>query len=122
MLPVERADERASLEDDRRVSKARPVVLAARDRAVEELGRVDGAGQRRRLGRHAVDELVVERPEVRELNQGGHRRQAFVGAELEALDLGRLGVERRAGQLLGDLSVVRRAHASSSSLPSPPGA
>ncbi len=97
VLPVERAHERAPLEDDRRVPERRPVVLAGRDGAVQELGRVDDARQAGVPDRHAVEVLVVERAEVGELNERGDRRQARVGgAELEALDLGRLGLRASA--------------------------
>ena len=79
------------------------MVLAAGHSAVQKLRRVDRPRQFRPSDRDAVEVLVVERPEVRELKQGRHGREARVGgAELEALDLLRLGVERRPGQLLGD--------------------
>jgi hypothetical protein len=79
------------------------VVLAAGDGAVQELRRVEDSRQPRAPGRTAVDELVVQRPEVGELDEGSDRRAAFVnGTQLEALDLGRFRVERRPGELLRD--------------------
>ena len=69
MAAVERADELVALEEERRIAKPRPVVLAARDRAVEELGGIDGPRQTGGADRHAVEVLVVELPEVGELDQ-----------------------------------------------------
>ena len=80
-----------------------PVVLAAGDRAVEHLGGIDRTRQARLAGRHAVDVLDVEGAEVGDLDQSRDRRQARLGrAELEALDLVRLGIEGPAGDLLRD--------------------
>ena len=71
--------------------------------------------------RHAVEVLVVERAQVGELDERRDRRQARVGrAALEALDdpqARRPSVGRASSSATA--SVVRRAHASSSSLPRP---
>ena len=79
------------------------MILAGRDGAVQELRRVDRSRQPGAPDRHAVEVLVVERAEIGQLDERRDRRQALVGrTELEAFDLCRFGVERRARELLGD--------------------
>jgi hypothetical protein len=102
VLSVERPDELVPLEEERRVAQRSPVVLAAGHRSVEQLGRVDGFRQARPANRHAVEVLVVELPEIGELDQRGDRGKLLVReAEVVALDLGGLGLERRLGEQLG---------------------
>ena len=101
MLAKERADERSSLEEEGRVPHRGPVVLAARDGAVHQLGRLDGARQAGLAGRRSVEVELVELAQVGELDERRDRGKRVVGRRrARSVCVDGSAVEGRLGQKL----------------------